>query len=365
MKHYEKIISALIVLMIVLCPFSALAYDVAEDVEIILLNIRDENGKEITAIENPNLDVTVFAGVKGWRYADEDADKFTLLVGIFDKTTDKMKTIKGSATLAFKQWRTEGLGVTFDKQTLIDAGVTAGDEIRLFFWDEASGMQQLRSSFSSKDSADIPKSYSTNNVTDYNDTFNGEVRGDNWSYLTHYDYNLNLSAPIWDSAKNSAPHGLAEKGGDNWYSDPNGQGHSWYLSPDGTVLGQTSGFGGRPIIYAYTIGTITAGKDLTITGTLTAATVDSAQTDMYVFKTRAAEDTVVYGDGRQAVRFPQSMPANNPNILRGSYKGDHGSFEIKIPAAEARRGNDILFWFEFRTVSENKLNVTITATDPE
>ena len=207
--------------------------------------------------------------------------------------------------------------------------------------------------------------HSTNNVIDYNRTTN-LVGGDRWSYLCHWDYTLNVANPVSDPAKGAPynrPHGLMVKlnggGGDNWYSD-SGKAESWYLCPDGTMKSEPI-HGGRPIIWAYTIGDIMAGKDIVIEGVVTG----NSNTDLHVLK---SPDTILTGDARTAIQFPLDTAPEGTDMLIGSYPKaaatDNGRIRITIPAAKAVKGNDILFWFTFNDWNvENKFNVTITAEE--
>jgi hypothetical protein len=119
----------------------------------------------------------------------------------------------------------------------------------------------------------------------------------------------------------------------------------------------------RPLIWTYTIGNLTAGKELVIEGTVTG----DGGTDMHIFK---STDTVVsHTDGRQAVVFPLDRPAGDPSIMWGTYPKiasvDGGRFRVVIPAENTVAGNDILFWFTFNATGyiANMLDVTITAAN--
>ena len=211
--------------------------------------------------------------------------------------------------------------------------------------------------------------YSSNNIIDFSTDAN-YLDGDRWAYMSHWDFNIDLNEPIWDSNKTPAilPYGLMRRVGSNWQAGlPPDPGSDIRVNPSGYMQGRGPDiYGGRPIIWSYTIGENTAGKDLIIEGVVTGA----ATTDMHIFK---SNDEIVYGtDSKTAIVFlPKDasgrplINANHENIYFGSYPGianrNKGAFRVAIPAEEAIAGNDILFWFTFNAWGENYFDVTITA----
>lgn len=185
----------------------------------------------------------------------------------------------------------------------------------------------------------------TNNSVNYNADTN-LVQGDNWSYLR---YNGKISNG-WNPTQMLMASKNKTTIDSKWYFANDKLG-DWYIEPGGKMKTDA----GRIMIFNFTIGEKTAGRDLKVSGSLTGA----ATTDLYIFKTEdEIESTADFGKGAivLAEGFHTSPLAYFENLPENGE-----SFELVIPASEAVLGNDIMFWSEVESGSYivNTLDVSI------
>ena len=327
MKKLLVLLSAILTLSM----FESVAYSEykkSDDFKIQMLSVTDQNDMQIETIKADTESIYVQMLVKNPSWSGNAI----MLAGIFDGETDKMKYLEQSGTVNINAGYRDSIDLEVDQSELASANAKEGDKIKLYIWDSITGMQQLFDGTESGRFSEYGLLYSTNNVSDYNMHIN-EVRGDNWSYLCRYRDMTDTSALL------SASMGLCKQKADNtngtWYTDANGKPGNWLLNPDGSVKTEAR----RLLGYNYTIGDLTAGKRLKVSGTLTG---DSSVT-LYVLKTNDSTESVA-GYGKAAIGYTNTWLDDNIYIKYDEPTGGDGSFEFEIPAAESAAGNDITFW---------------------
>lgn len=340
--------------LIAVCVFCAFniesyaEYSANEDFKIAILNVMDQNEQEI---ENVNADTeSIYIHIQLCNKKLAPAET-VLLAGIYDSDNGRMKLLKSSVSIEVGTDRTD-LDLEITDKDMENSKAAAGDIIRLYIWNGLEGMDQYAAAVSSGSFSDYHKSYYTNSVMDYvrysefkeQSARLSSVKEDSWSYIRYYG---DISAAYNPTQLRMATKQNTEVQDTTWYFANNKPSH-WYLTEDGTVKTE----GNRCMIYNYTIGSKTAGRNLKITGKFT----DDQRAAMYVFKTN--DGIISSSDCGTASLGLESDFYKNP-----LEKINDSSFEFYIPAEEVQSGNDILFWIHTTANMTFNTDITIEIAD--
>ena len=324
----KKIISFLMALMILSTfGFSAVADTTSDTLEIITFSVTDEDGKTLTKVADveDKINVNAIAVNKG-----ENEATVSLILGVYDAETNRMKAFFTSKKYTMPKYEKTNLAMTASLKNA--EGIEMGDIIRIYFWNDVSGMIQLRDNINAENAKDYPTLYKTTVSGDFQSEIN-TVKGDRWSYISS---SLNLEEDF--------SQGLLIGSNGKWWLDPNKEalGANWFISEDGFAMSEV----GLGVGWNYTIGEFTENCNLVIEGSFGGV----ATTDLYVFI--SDYDT----SSRVTVKNPKE------NLLLQTKAGKE--FKIEIPAKYAIYGRNISFianWNDWGYLG-NTLNVTITAT---
>ena len=340
---------------IILC-FSALiasaAYRPNQDLSISVLTVRDDSMQEI-AVVSANSGIS--AGVTVLNSNTYSVNTM-IIMGVYDKNDDFMKYMKCSDTAMLPQLGKRTFTLDATEVELTANEVTAGDTIRLFIWDNLDGMQPMARMIKGTQFASYPKNYSTS-VAEYNfdfaDLTSNSRSGDFWSYGS-WSYN----GGAWPPSNLAFFRQIIN--GDSWSFANNGD---FYVYSTNTGIGVKGGVE-RYVFVNYTIGSMTAGKDLKIDGHFYG---DPANFSIFISDNTDTLSTspLIFNSNLEVARL-----VHYPNLP------DWGAgmpFELTIPADEALRGRDIIFGVHFNSHPlygpvpglNSNVNVTITAEDPE
>lgn len=325
-------------------------YSAGDNFVVQMLSVTDQNDRSITTLNEDTESVYIQALVKNPSWDGS----VVMLAGIYDSETDKMKYLEQSGTVSIQKSYRGNLDIEISSSELTGAGAHAGDKIKLYIWDSVTGMQQMTDCIASDDFSGFTTHYSTNNVSDYNMHIN-EVRGDNWSYLCRYRDMTNTSA-LLNASMTMCRQNTGNTNG-TWYTDPTGKTSNWYIAAGGQTRTETQ----RLMGFNYTIGSLTAGHRLKISGTFTG----ESNVILYVLKTDDQIESVS-GYGKNAIGYSDDWLNNNVYKAYEDLPAGTGEFEFEIPADESVAGNDITFWVNRTggsTAASNTLNVTISVMD--
>lgn len=220
-----------------------------------------------------------------------------------------------------------------------DFTLNEDDSIKAMIWNGIEEQAPLENAIT------LSAKYTTGNVADFDYTDN-IIGADRWSYLAS---NTNTS-----SDGEVSPFLLCKgNAADSWYLSDS-KADNWFLNSDGSTCTEW----GRDMIFNYTVGPKTAGKDLKISGKI-ADLAYGGGSYISVIKT---DDTDVnsieeiQGDVMRKMYFSKSV---------AQIDGD-GSFSVTIPASSVHEGNDIMFVLSCQAGGYiwNKTEITIEAEKP-
>lgn len=324
----KKIISFLMALMILSTfGFSAVADTTSDTLEIITFSVTDEDGKTLTKVADveDKVNVNAIAVNKG-----EDEATLSLILGVYDAETNRMKAFFTSKKYIMPKYEKTKLAMTASLKNA--DGIEKGDIIRVYFWNDVSGMIQLRDNINAENAKDYPTLYKTTVSGDFQ-TEKNTIKGDRWSYITSsVDMEADFDA------------GLLRGANGKWWLDPAKEalGANWYIASGGLATSEVD----KGVGWNYTIGDFTENCNLVIEGSFGGI----SSTELYIFLTDYDSSSVV--------------TINNPTekLLLQTKAGNE--FKIEIPAKQAIYGRNISFlpkWTAYG-YNGNTLNVTITAT---
>lgn len=324
------------------------AYSAAEDFTVAILNVVDQNEREIEAVEQGTESIYIHTQLCNKKF---DPVEVVLMAGIYDSKNGRMKLLNSSVKTTVGLQRTD-VDLEFSKTMLKNASVAAGDRIRLYVWNGLEGMDQYISSIGSGSFSNYYKTYYTNSIVDYvpysefSDEANrlSSVKEDQWSYLR---YNGDIGAAYTASQLRMATKYKTGEQSKRWYF-ANDKTASWYITEDGVVTTEAN----RCMIYNYTIGSQTAGKNLRISGKFT----DDQKATLYIFKTNdgviSASD---YGLG--SITLSSDFYKTPLATVKST------TFELYIPASQANSGNDIMFWIHTTGTMSIGTDITIEVVE--
>ncbi len=220
-----------------------------------------------------------------------------------------------------------------------DFTLSEDDTVKAMVWNGMTEQSPLA------EAIDLSSKYSTNNVTDFNFTEN-ILGADRWSYLysnTNTASDGEISTELMNDANDPGFWFLSADKNDNWF-----------LSSEG----KTSTEWGRDLIYNYTVGPKTAGKDIKISGNFT----DEAYGGDSIISVIKTNDT----DTESVEEISSDVITRTYFSKSVSELPDDGSFSLTIPASEVKEGNDIMFVISCQAGGYvwNQTEVTIEAEKP-